>query len=161
MIRKQEQLDQVHTIAETIRQIVWHTHKQSLQTLSRPDIGLTLPQMITLLAIQDAQVCRMSDLADCTQQSPGTLTGIVDRLIDDKLVERVRDATDRRVVHVALTAEGNCRLARAEAARCEDMAHVLAHFNEQQLAEMAPLLQLLLSGVQSVQHSTPSHERTA
>ena len=35
-----------------------------------------MPQMVTLFAIRGAGTCRMSELAETTQQSAGTLTGI-------------------------------------------------------------------------------------
>jgi DNA-binding MarR family transcriptional regulator len=137
----------VTTISDVVRQITWQSQKQLLKTLSRPDIGLTMPQMVTLFAIRDAQTCRMSELADVTQQSAGTLTGIVDRLIDDSLVGRVRDVDDRRVVQVTLTPAGEERVLRVEQARHEDMDRMLQHFDLGQLGDLESLLRLLLSGL--------------
>lgn len=137
----------VAAIDDIVRQITWQSHKQLLQTLSRPEIALTMPQMVTLFAIRDAGVCRMSELADITQQSAGTLTGIVDRLIEDNLVGRVRDMDDRRVVQVMLTPAGEQRLARVEQARREDMDRMLQQFSIGQLNELEDLLSLLLNGI--------------
>lgn len=39
--------------------------------------------------------------------APGTLTGLVDNLVSDGLVERWRDETDRRLVYLKLTQEGD------------------------------------------------------
>ncbi|WP_322814320.1 MarR family winged helix-turn-helix transcriptional regulator [Chloroflexus sp.] len=136
-----------HVIDDIVRQITWQSQKQLLQTLSRPEIGLTLPQMVTLFAIREAGLCRMSDLADITQQSAGTLTGIVDRLIEENLVGRVRDAEDRRVVQVMLTRQGEQRLALVEEARRADMDRILSRFSLEQLQELTQLLQLLLDGI--------------
>lgn len=138
-----------HTSAidDIVRQITWQSQKQLLQTLSRPEINLTLPQMVTLFAIREAGVCRMSELAEITQQSAGTLTGIVDRLIDEHLVGRVRDVEDRRVVQVMLTRQGEQRLALVEAARRADMDRILARFSLEQLRDLEHLLQLLLDGI--------------
>lgn len=158
--------DFVSAIDDIVRQITWQSHKQLLQTLSRPDISLTLPQMVTLFAIRDVRRCRMSELAETTQQSAGTLTGIVDRLIDDHLVGRVRDVDDRRVVQVMLTPLGEQRLARVEEARREDMERMLQHFNIDQLGHLEQLLRQLLGGlhellngelVQRGSGPTPSH----
>jgi DNA-binding MarR family transcriptional regulator len=137
----------VTSISDVVRQITWQSQKQLLKTLSRPDIGLTMPQMVTLFAIRDAQTCRMSELADVTQQSAGTLTGIVDRLIEDNLVGRVRDLEDRRVVQVTLTPAGEERVTRVEQARHEDMDRMLQHFDLGQLGDLKCLLSLLLSGL--------------
>lgn len=149
----------IASIDRVVRQITWQGQKQSLHTLSRPEIALTMPQMVTLFAIHDSGTCRMSELAEVTQQSAGTLTGIVDRLIEDGLVGRVRDADDRRVVQVVLTPAGEERLARVEDARREDMAHVLAHFSVEQLCEFEDLLCMFLTGLQTVleHEAVPEH----
>lgn len=138
----------VAAIADIIRHITWQGHKHSLQTLSRPDIALTMPQMVTLFAIRDTGSCRMSELAEITQQSAGTLTGIVDRLIEDGLVARVRDAEDRRVVQVVLTQMGQERIHHVERARCADMARVLRYFTLEQLAQLEEYLYLLARGIE-------------
>lgn len=153
-----ERAAHIAAIDKVVRQITWQGQKQSLHTLSRPEIALTMPQMVTMFAIRQAGSCRMSDLAEVTQQSAGTLTGIVDRLIDDGLVGRVRDVEDRRVVQVALTPAGIERLERVEAARCADMAQMLARFSLDQLRNLEDLLRLLLSGINDMlEHATDHH----
>lgn len=144
MNQEQTRIGHIDQIDRAIRAMIWQAHKQSQQTLIRPDITLTMPQMITLFAIHTFQVCSMSTLAETTQQSAGTLTGIVDRLIDDGLVERVRDPSDRRVVRVALTAAGQDRIQRVEHARRQEMARTLAHFSDMQLEQIEKLLSYLV-----------------
>jgi DNA-binding MarR family transcriptional regulator len=141
----------VGAIEDIVRQITWQSQKQLMQTLARPEMGLTMPQLVTLSTIRSLRICRMSDLAECTHQSAGTLTGIVDRLIDDNLVERVRDIDDRRVVHVRLTREGDDRLQRVEAARRLDMDRMLRNFTGHELAELERMLRLYLN---NLQHTT-------
>jgi DNA-binding MarR family transcriptional regulator len=145
----------IGAIDELIRRITWQSHKQLLQTLSRPAIDLTLPQMVTLFAIRGAGTCRMSELAEVTRQSAGTLTGIVDRLIEDDLVGRVRDVDDRRVVQVTLTARGEERLARAERARREDMERMLTEFSLEQLGALEGLLSMVQHGLQELLSAEP------
>lgn len=142
---------QVAEIDRIIREITWHGQKQAIHTLMRPEIDLTMPQMVTLLAIHDSGTCRMGALAEATQQSCGTLTGIVDRLIDDGLVERVRAVGDRRVVEVALTGEGQARARQVIEARQVDMDRMLARFDDRQLAEFEEMLHLFLQSVREVQ----------
>jgi DNA-binding MarR family transcriptional regulator len=148
-------------IEDCIRQITWQSHKQLLQTLSRPEIGLTLPQMVTLFAIRDAGSCRMSELAEITQQSAGTLTGIVDRLIDEDLVGRVRDIDDRRVVQVTLTPNGEERIALVEQARREDTEQMLVSFNDDQLHQFLDLLQQLLGDLNQLLNNGDAAARSA
>jgi DNA-binding MarR family transcriptional regulator len=146
----------IASIDHILRRLTWQGQKQSLHTLNRPDIALTMPQMVTLFAIRDANTCRMSELAEVTQQSAGTLTGIVDRLIDDGLVARVRDADDRRVVQVALTDVGRERIERIEQARHDAMARMVYHFGLDQLCQFEELLRLLLVGLDTPATTQPS-----
>ncbi len=152
-----ERRERIAAIDRVIRKITWQGQKQSLQTLSRPDIALTMPQMVTLFAIRSAGTCRMSELAELTNQSAGTLTGIVDRLIEDGLVRRVRDTDDRRVVQVALTDAGEERLARVEQARIDDMLYMLSRFSNEQLIQLEELLHLLLQGIYDWHHGSGVH----
>jgi DNA-binding MarR family transcriptional regulator len=119
-----------------------------MHILTHPDIELTLPQMITLFAIHERGTCRMSDLAGSTQQSAGTLTGIVDRLIADELVTRVRNTADRRVVEVTLTPEGVQRLQQVMQARHEDAERMFGTFNDDELRASKRILQRILDGFQ-------------
>jgi DNA-binding MarR family transcriptional regulator len=137
----------VESIDRIFRELTWHGQKHAIHTLTRPEIGLTMPQMMTLLAIHDSVSCRMGTLADSTQQSGGTLTGIVDRLIDDGLVERVRSVNDRRVIEVTLTTEGQARVLQVIDARYADMERILAHFEASELNEFEQLLGVFLHGV--------------
>jgi DNA-binding MarR family transcriptional regulator len=138
----------VGAIEDIVRQITWQSQKQLTQTLARPEMGLTMPQLVTLSTIRSLHICRMSDLAECTHQSAGTLTGIVDRLIDDNLVERVRDIDDRRVVHVRLTRDGEERLQRVESARRLDMDRMLRNFSGHELVELERMLRMYLNNLQ-------------
>jgi MarR family transcriptional regulator, lower aerobic nicotinate degradation pathway regulator len=69
-------------------------------------MDFTLPQLRTLMAITEHSHCSMGELGKATGYHLSALTGIIDRLIRKKLVQRIRDDIDRRVVKVALTAAG-------------------------------------------------------
>ena len=82
-------------------------------TLSAENI--TAPQVFTLNALKEqGETCRMSDLAAMRFHTPAAMTGIVDRLIDLKLVQRNSDAKDRRVILIVLTGYGRATLASIE-----------------------------------------------
>lgn len=53
---------------------------------------------------------RMSDLAKRMALSPGSLTLMMDRLIEDGLISRGRSEKDRRVVIVRITVQGQAML---------------------------------------------------
>lgn len=57
--------------------------------------------------------------------APGTLTGLVDNLVSDGLVERWRDETDRRLVYLVLTQEGDKLLKEILQYRTSILANIL------------------------------------
>lgn len=92
-------------IRDTFIMLMWVLARQFSHELQR--FGLTLPQFVavaTLAACEEP--CTMSDLTKVTLQDAPTMTGITDRLVKMKLVERTRSETDRRVVLVQITPAG-------------------------------------------------------
>ncbi|MGE4296746.1 MAG: MarR family winged helix-turn-helix transcriptional regulator [Desulfovibrionaceae bacterium] len=73
--------------------------------------GLTLPQMHTIEILGVHQGLRMKELAQKMGVTTGTLTVLVDRLVDKGLVARTPHETDRRSYVVALTPKGAARFA--------------------------------------------------
>ena len=73
--------------------------------------GLTLPQMHTIEILGVHQGLRMKELAQKMGVTTGTLTVLVDRLVDKGIVVRIPHATDRRSSVVALTRKGEARFA--------------------------------------------------
>ena len=69
-------------------------------------VGVTPPQFYVLATIGYAGSLPFGEIGAKMMVTVSNLTGIVDRLEQKKLVLRKRDATDRRVVHVALTDKG-------------------------------------------------------
>lgn len=68
--------------------------------------GLTGPQLAVLREAMRGRLPSVSALARGVHLSQPTVTGIVDRLERRGLVERNRDAADRRAVNIRVTAEG-------------------------------------------------------
>ena len=48
----------------------------------------------------------MSKLAEAARQISATMTGIVDRLVERRVITRQRNPNDRRTLHVSLTEKG-------------------------------------------------------
>jgi DNA-binding MarR family transcriptional regulator len=71
------------------------------------EMDLTIPQIRTLMAVYANKCCTMSELAKFTGYATSALTGIVDRMIKKKLVQRIRNDSDRRIVSVVATKNGS------------------------------------------------------
>ncbi|HEX6703637.1 MAG TPA: MarR family transcriptional regulator [Albitalea sp.] len=85
------------------------------------DLGLTDAQWKPLWKIKLGHADTAFELAREMSIDAGAMTRMLDRLAAKGLIERVRSETDRRVVHLRLTAEGE--------AAAEHIPHVLADVN--------------------------------
>ena len=72
----------------------------------RAEFDLTHPQLLTMITISRCKKCTMSELGRLTGYPTSALTGIIDRMKSKRLVKRIRDKKDRRIVHVSLTPSG-------------------------------------------------------
>ena len=68
--------------------------------------ALSAQEMRVLRTVGRDQCCIMSGIAERIRLSLSSVTGLIDRLVDKKLVCRDRSREDRRVVNVELTPEG-------------------------------------------------------
>lgn len=73
----------------------------------RTEFAITLPQFDVMAALARAEDgMTMTELSRHLMVSNGNVTGIIDRLVTEKLVLRQAPATDRRSFIVRLTAKG-------------------------------------------------------
>ncbi|MET7877902.1 MarR family winged helix-turn-helix transcriptional regulator [Micromonospora profundi] len=79
------------------------------------DHGLTQAGMVTLMTLARHGELPHRQVAERCFVRPATLTGIVDTLARDGLVERQRDDSDRRSVRLAITPAGRERVAALSA----------------------------------------------
>ena len=98
-----------------------YAKKNSVGYLMRIGINLVLPQMealfedqeltfsqwTTLVALHDGRVQTAGDLAQNICHDAGSLTRLVDQMVERGLIVRTRSESDRRVVRLALTARGS------------------------------------------------------
>jgi MarR family transcriptional regulator, organic hydroperoxide resistance regulator len=111
-------------LAHQIMMMGWLERRRLAQELAGH--SLTVPQFFTLVTIHQCEKgCTMGLLADETHQCSATMTGIVDRLLKMKLVERTRDENDRRLVLVKLTESGHAILQKARDERLERLRTVM------------------------------------
>ncbi|MBI1881766.1 MAG: MarR family transcriptional regulator [Chloroflexi bacterium] len=97
--------ERIRAIHDAFIALIWISKRQFAHRLQT--FGLTHPQFVTLATLTaHRQACTMSDLINVTFQDAPTMTGVIDRLVKMRLVERTRSETDRRVVLVLATPAG-------------------------------------------------------
>ncbi len=82
--------------------------------------GLTSPQLLIMLEIDKVSGVNSSQVAKSVNLSAATVTNILDRLENKKLISRVRDTQDKRKIGLYLTESGKNILLKAPQALQED-----------------------------------------
>jgi DNA-binding MarR family transcriptional regulator len=85
-----------------------------------------------------------SELASAGMLSSGAMTNRIDKLETEGLVDRIRDAEDRRKVLVRLSSKGLKLIESATAARFETAMLSLDNLSARQRKELSDLLRLVL-----------------
>jgi len=88
-------------------------------------LGLTPPQFDIVATLGNTQGMTATELGERTLITKGTLTGVVDRLIERGWVERVAHGSDRRSQIIRLTKSGEALFDQVFPAH---MAHLAACF---------------------------------
>lgn len=121
-------------VAETmdnIRRVLQVVNEKSKRIES--ETGLTGPQIWAVKTISELGRVRVSDLARAMYLHPATVVGILDRLEKRGLVVRERSNADRRVVDVALTAEGQLLVSCSPDVASNKIIHGLEALTGEQL----------------------------
>ncbi len=101
----------------------------------RTEFDTTLPRFDVLAALARFEDgLKMSALSDVLRVSNGNVTGIVDRLVDDGLVLRVKVPGDRRASLVRLTDRGAAEFARQAAAHEAWIGELLGALSSEEAA---------------------------
>ena len=111
--------------------------------------GMTHAGWQVLLAIGSTERLTQREIAARCYVTPATVTGVVDTLEREGLVVRERGTDDRRLVRVALTAEGRARLARMRKAATKEMDPVFADLTGREEAVVRAFLTKTIERLES------------
>ena len=109
--------------------------------------GVSMTHMHVMWLLQHHGDLPMSRMAELLDVSDSNATGIVDRMEERGLVERVRVPDDRRVVLVRIADGGLRALDQVEAVKHDRLQAILAHLDERQLGRVAMALDDIRSAV--------------
>jgi DNA-binding MarR family transcriptional regulator len=108
------------------------TINRSMNTMIRelmPD-GMTTEQYLTLNYIHKRGSCTSTELADSFHVGRSTITAIISRLADKRLIERVPHEKDRRVICLFLSDEGKKITDAIDGRMAANLSSVLLQFDE-------------------------------
>jgi DNA-binding MarR family transcriptional regulator len=119
------------------------------------DEELTFSHWVTLMCLRDGLASTCADIARHMNHDSGATTRLVDQLEERGLVTRSRSKTDRRVVLLALTAEGKA-MAKALAPRTMNFWNeMLDGFTTAEATQLVDMLTRLLRRMEATPVEAP------
>ncbi len=116
-------------------------------------LGLTPAQFDVIATLGNTHGMSCKELGERTLITKGTLTGVLDRLEAQRLIERRADAVDARRTHIKLTGAGEARFA-------ETFGRHIAHCDRAFSRLPAPELQQLQTGLLRLREAFEKESRT-
>lgn len=102
--------------------------------------GLTGPQLAVLKMLEPVERISLSELSWKIRARNSTVTGIIDRMEREGLVERRRSEADRRVVNIVLTRKGRGLAADIDVEPVQIFRRVLAELGPRDASDLRRIL---------------------
>jgi DNA-binding MarR family transcriptional regulator len=104
---------------------------------SRSEDGITPAQTGLLFVLGKEDGVLIGEAGAALDLGPAGISGLVDRMVAARLVERRADAADKRAWRVHLTAKGRAMLARAKAETADLNARLMEGFSCEEIDVVA------------------------
>ncbi len=104
--------------------------------------------LVNLLVTDPEEGASISDLCPFYQVSSATMTGLLDTLEREGMIERIPNPTDRRKVNVRLTEKGRQFMMEFLPRHQASARKMARHLTEQDRAEMPRILGKLVAGIE-------------
>jgi DNA-binding MarR family transcriptional regulator len=141
--------DVVNGLRRIVRALELYSHEV------RKSFGLTGPQLWALKTLHRRGSLAIGELAEALAVEPSSLSLLLDRLEQRRLVRRVRSRDDRRFVDVGLTAAGSRAAARAPEPAQGRLLHGLRALRPKQLAALARAVRTLAAMMEATDVEAP------
>ena len=104
---------------------------------------LSILQIQTLVFLNQNKNVSMTDIAGHFHIELPSATSLLNKLCDQKLVERTEDEQDRRLVIIALTSEGKTLLRQAMQQRKVKIQNILDFLSEKERTDLLSILETI------------------
>lgn len=127
---------------------------ESYSSIHIRTLGLTTAQFDIVATLGNTAGMPLKELGEKTLITKGTLTGVVDRLIDKDLVRRIASPKDGRSQLVQLTAQGESLFAQIFPAHLNHMERAFSGFSADELAATEQTLGRLCAAFTAARRET-------
>lgn len=124
------------------------------------DLGLSAAQIFVLKKLKDEPGLSINDLATRTVTHQSSVSVVVKKLEEQKLVQRTTSKVDSRKVVVSLTAEGEGKLMQIPRALQEDMIETLLKMPLEKTLTLAELMKEFVQKAGIVDGSPPMFDES-
>ena len=115
--------------------------EQQIRSRLRKKFNITLPQFDVLAMLERTRKkLTMTELSRELMVSNGNITGVVDRLVREELVERLESTTDRRIQYITLTRKGRKTFDRIAKAHEEWVSELLSGLVQEETIHLSEQL---------------------
>jgi len=117
--------------------------------------GISMPQMHTLMRLYHEGACGVSDVGAQLGVTNAAASQMIERLVQQGLVERTEDVHDRRVKHLSLTARGRALVQKGIEARRRWMDDLPKMLSAERQAAIVAALDYLTQAARRLEKETP------
>jgi DNA-binding MarR family transcriptional regulator len=122
---------------------LWHYTRAAIHRTAREDFGITATHYHVLRRIKENGPKTVSELSECMFISRPGISRAVDELANERLIERERDAKDRRVVYLSASPAGEALMEKIYAKNNQFMQDFFSSLNETQLATVCEAFEIM------------------
>jgi len=121
------------------------SHRSGLALEAMSEAAITLPQVLLLDHVERRGTASPSELAKAVHASLPAVSQMIDRLVQQGLLNRAEDPVDRRRRSLTATARGRSVLRKLEAARSADYERGLAAVSSELHAQLIHLIERVIA----------------
>jgi DNA-binding MarR family transcriptional regulator len=141
-------------LKQWIELFMTRSHHHLVRYLRSAD--LSMAQFGTLMRLHHDEHCGVGDIANQMSISNAAASQLVDKLVQQRLVERIEDPHDRRAKRLSLTPTGQRLLDLSREARLAWTGDVVAQLPPARRASVTAALQTLIEASQAVEEPPAS-----
>lgn len=105
--------------------------------------GISMPQLSTLMHLQHHGACGVTDIGEHLGVTSAAASQMIDRMVQQGLLERTEDTNDRRVKQISVTEKSRQLIEKSIAARQRWMADLTSLLSPQEQEQVIQVLSLL------------------
>jgi DNA-binding MarR family transcriptional regulator len=124
-------------------------------------LGLTMTQLRVLFFVRANEGASAGMLADSLKVTPSTLTRIMDRLVRNRLVQRMVDDGDRRLVRHYLTPRAQQMVEEVERTGREELFAIFQEMTQEQLERLIAALRDLFAASEAAERRRETGKASA